>query len=84
MKVVSANAGNQVSARVSPDSNKVAAIKNADTPKTASQVRSFLGLTNYVSRFIANYARTTFVWSTETQQAFALLWFTTIRPLKLS
>ena len=43
-------------AGVSPDSNKVSAIKNADTPKIASEVRSFLVLTNYVSRFIANYA----------------------------
>ena len=69
-------------AGVSPDPNKVSAIQNAETPKTASEVRSFLGLTNYVSRFIANYATiteplrgltksgTTFIWSTEAQQAF--------------
>ena len=43
-------------AGISPDSNKVSAIKNADTPKTASEVRSFLVPTNYVSRLIANYA----------------------------
>ena len=44
-------------AAVSPDSNKVSAIKNADTPKTASEVRSFLVLANYLSRLnIANYA----------------------------
>ena len=69
-------------AGISPDPKKVSAIKNADTPKTASEVRSFLGLTNYVSRFILDYAtiteplrlltrsNTPFVWSTEAQQAF--------------
>ena len=69
-------------AGVSPDPKKVTAIKNAEIPKSASEVRSFLGLTNYVSRFIANYAtiteplrqltrsNTPFVWTTEAQQAF--------------
>lgn len=43
-------------AGVSPDSNKVSAVKNADIPRTAFEVRSFLVLTNCVSQFIANYA----------------------------
>ena len=39
-------------AGISPDPKKVTAIKNASIPKTASEVRSFLGLNNFVSRFI--------------------------------
>ncbi len=41
---------------LSPDPAKVDAVKNADQPTSVSEVRSFLGLTNYVSRFIPNYA----------------------------
>ena len=35
---------------------KVKAIKQADPPTSVSDVRSLLGMTNYVSRFICNYA----------------------------
>ena len=41
---------------MSPDPKKVNAIKNAEAPKSQSEVRSFLGLTNYCSRFLQNYA----------------------------
>ena len=41
---------------MSPDSAKVKAIKQADPPTSVSDVRSLLGMTNYVSRFIRNYA----------------------------
>ena len=40
----------------SPGHAKVKAIKQADLPTSASDVRSLLGMTNYVSRFIRNYA----------------------------
>ena len=36
----------------SPDPAKVKAIKQAKTPTSASDVRSLLGMTNYVSRLI--------------------------------
>ena len=41
---------------MSPDPAKVKAIKKAAPPNSVSDVRSLLGMTNYVSRFIHNYA----------------------------
>ena len=41
---------------MSSDLAKVEAIKQADPPTSVSDVRSLLGMTNYVSRFISNYA----------------------------
>ena len=41
---------------MSLDPAKVKAIKQVDPPTTVSDVRSLLGMTNYVSRFIRNYA----------------------------
>ena len=41
---------------MSPDPAKVKAIKQAAPPNSVSDVRSLLGMTNYVSRFIHNYA----------------------------
>ena len=41
---------------VSPDPKKVEAIQQARTPENVKEVRSLLGLTNYVSRFIPQYA----------------------------
>ncbi|PIK56413.1 hypothetical protein BSL78_06657 [Apostichopus japonicus] len=37
---------------VSPSDDKIHAIKHASEPKTASEVRSFLGLVQFVARFI--------------------------------
>ena len=41
---------------MSSDLAKVEATKQADPPTSVSDVRSLLGMTNYVSRFISNYA----------------------------
>ena len=40
---------------ISPDPKKVADVVNLQTPSTASEVRSLLGMTNYCSRFIPDY-----------------------------
>ena len=45
---------------VRPDIAKVEAIKNAPRPTTASEVRSFLGLTNYCARYIPDCSTITF------------------------
>jgi hypothetical protein len=44
---------------VSPTSNKVEAISRIPYPKDATQMRSFLGVTNYYRRFIHDYAKKT-------------------------
>ncbi|CAB3997330.1 Hypothetical predicted protein, partial [Paramuricea clavata] len=44
---------------VSPDPKKIEAIVNAPRPTNVSGVRSLLGVTNYCSKFIANYASIT-------------------------
>ena len=61
---------------------KVAAINNAKPPTNAHEVRSFLGMTNYCSRFILNYSTITaplrnftksdqpWTWTSSEQQAF--------------
>ena len=41
---------------ISPDPKKVQAIKEAAKPANQSELRSFLGMTNYSSRFIPDYA----------------------------
>ena len=50
---------------IRPDISKVEAIKNTPHPTTASEVRSFLGLTNYCARYIPglqhNYVSTSTV-----------------------
>lgn len=43
-------------AGVRPTDQTVAAIRNARKPNNASEVRSFLGLVNYCSRFIPNFS----------------------------
>ena len=53
--------GNIVSEKgVRPGIAKVEPIKNAPHPTTASEVRSFLGLTNYCARYIPDYCTITF------------------------
>ena len=44
---------------ISPDPKKVEDVVNLQTPSTASEVRSLLGMTNYCSRFIPDYATKT-------------------------
>ncbi|CAB4023777.1 Transposon Tf2-9 poly, partial [Paramuricea clavata] len=49
--------GHEVSASgVSPDTKKVEAIREARVPTNAAEVRSFLGLATYCSRFVPNFA----------------------------
>ncbi|KAK3092457.1 hypothetical protein FSP39_003031 [Pinctada imbricata] len=67
---------------VSADPGKIKAIKSARQPTNTSEVRSFLGMTNYVSRFIENYSTITeplrkltqknvnWTWGTNQQNAF--------------
>ena len=52
--------GHEVSASgVSPDIKKVEAIREARVPNNAAEVRSFLGLATYCSRFIPDFATVT-------------------------
>ena len=67
---------------LSPDPEKILAIKNMEKPKNQGEVRSFLGMTNYVSRFIENYStiseplrrliqqKQPFVWTEQQDHAF--------------
>ncbi|XP_053380302.1 uncharacterized protein K02A2.6-like [Mercenaria mercenaria] len=70
---------------ISADPKKCEAIKNAQAPTNVSEVRSFLAMTNYVSRFIPNYSTITeplrqlikkgvdWKWDKEQQDAFETL-----------
>lgn len=73
---------------IRPDSDKILAIKACPTPTTVkqvrSQVRAFLGLSEYYRRFISRYAqvatpitdllkKTGFRWSQEAEMAFEVL-----------
>ena len=70
---------------ISPDAKKVEAVQKMSTPTSAKEVRSFLGLTNYVSRFIPQYATITkplrdltkknkqWAWESEHEDAFRTL-----------
>ena len=44
---------------IAPSQQKIKAIHNAPQPENVQAVRSFLGMTNYLSRFIPNYATLT-------------------------
>ena len=44
---------------LSPDPAKISAIKNCSAPNNINEVRSLLGMTNYVSRFIRDYSTIT-------------------------
>ena len=67
---------------IRPDNAKIKAVNEAPPPKSCSEVRSFLGLTNYCSRYIPNYstityplrqltkAQSQFTWTDTQEQAF--------------
>ena len=67
---------------VKTDPIKVEAVKNWHAPRTVKQVRSFLGMVTYYSKFVKNFAdlcrplnhltkkNVTFEWTDECQQAF--------------
>ena len=78
--------GHTVSGRgISPTEARVKAVAEAEEPKNASEVRSFLGLVNFSAKFIPNLATkaeplrrltrkgTEFIWGTEQAEAFAQL-----------
>jgi hypothetical protein len=44
---------------ISPDPEKVEAIQKAASPTNVAELRSFLGMTNFVSRFIHDYSTLT-------------------------
>ena len=44
---------------ISPDPKKIDAFANTKQPTTVSEVRSLLGMANYSSKFIKNYATIT-------------------------
>ena len=44
---------------IRPDPEKVKSLRDAETPKDKSEVRSFLGMTNFSARFIMNYSTLT-------------------------
>ena len=53
--------GHIVSSRgIRPDKKKVESVVNAPAPKTTAEVRTFLGLVNYCSRYIKDYSTTTY------------------------
>ena len=67
---------------IAPSEEKVAAILNAKSSQTASEVRSFLGLVQYSAKFIPNFAEQAealriltrkdqvFIWGDEQERAF--------------
>ena len=67
---------------ISPDPDKISAVKSFPTPKSVKDVRSFLGLANYYRRFVHNFAKISsplnrltckdvvFVWTPECEEAF--------------
>ncbi|GBG73311.1 hypothetical protein CBR_g13030 [Chara braunii] len=41
---------------IKPEDNKIAAIRDWPTPRTLTELRSFLGLTNYYRKFVRNFS----------------------------
>ena len=44
---------------IRPDNKKIEAVVNAPKPKCALELRSFLGRTNYCSRYVPDYSTIT-------------------------
>ncbi|CAB4035276.1 Hypothetical predicted protein [Paramuricea clavata] len=78
--------GHIVSSRgIHPDKKKIESVVNTPAPKTTAEVRSFLGVVNYCSRYIKDYNTTTgplqqllkektkFHWGEEQQSSFVKL-----------
>ena len=67
------------------DPAKIEAVKNWNSPRTPSEIRSFLGLAGYYRRFIRNFSKTAvpltaltckgvpFNWGSEQEEAFLTL-----------
>ena len=67
------------------DPAKIESVKNWQTPKTPTEIRSFLGLAGYYRRFIKNFSRIAvpltalthkgepFIWDTDQEEAFQTL-----------
>lgn len=88
--------GHRLSAAgIRPLHSKVEAIRKFRAPKTAEEVRSFLGLINYVGRFIPNLATVTeplrqltkqsvhFRWEREQKQSFRSLTLSLVNEITL-
>ena len=70
---------------IRPGNKKIETVANAPRPKCASAIRSILGLTNYCSRYVPSFSRTTyplrqltkstttFHWGKEQEQSFKQL-----------
>jgi hypothetical protein len=70
---------------VRPDGKRVEAVKNYPVPKTTRELKGFLGLAGYYTRFIPNFSRTAkpltellkkntpYVWDDKTDKAFNIL-----------
>ena len=61
---------------VQADPSKIETIKNMQPPKNVSEIKSLLGMTQYVSRFIPNYASITAPLRTLTHQNVTWKWQT--------
>ncbi|KAD6796253.1 hypothetical protein E3N88_07149 [Mikania micrantha] len=56
------------------DPAKIEAIKNWDTPKTPTEIRSFLGLAGYYRRFISNFSKIALPLTKLTQKSEPFVW----------
>ncbi|KAD7477271.1 hypothetical protein E3N88_00407 [Mikania micrantha] len=62
------------SERIHVDPAKIEAIKNWGTPKTPTEIRSFLGLAGYYRRFISNFSKIAFPLTKLTQKSEPFVW----------